>query len=430
MTNDKCKITNVKFKLSYESFIAFRYLTARRRQTAVSVITAIAVAGITLGVAALIVAQALITGFRSDVQEKILQGTAHLNLLREDNGGIEGYEDLTKRVSQIEGVRAASATIYTPVLLGAGNNQEQAWLKGVDMSASREANEIFSTIVEGDPSLLTSSVEAESDSGESLEGIIVGQQLSRLLGIGLNSIVTAISIQSRLTPAGLQARPRHTKFRVVGIFASGFYEYDAKWAYIALKAAQSLSGSGPKAIQMKVDDIYAAGEIGERVRQVAGEGFITASWQELNSPLFAALQLQHRMIIIFFSLLIAIAALNIITTLTMTVIEKNKDIAILRAQGATPRAIRRIFILQGAIIGVVGALSGLALGLAVCWIANKYRLVSIPAEVYAVSHVTLQVRAIDCFAFALLAIVICLLATLYPARTASRLTPVEGLRYE
>jgi lipoprotein-releasing system permease protein len=150
----------------------------------------------------------------------------------------------------------------------------------------------------------------------------------------------------------------------------------------------------------------------------------------LNSPLFAALQLQHRMIIIFFSLLIAIAALNIITTLTMTVIEKNKDIAILRAQGATPRAIRRIFILQGAIIGVVGALSGLALGLAVCWIANKYRLVSIPAEVYAVSHVTLQVRAIDCFAFALLAIVICLLATLYPARTASRLTPVEGLRYE
>jgi lipoprotein-releasing system permease protein len=418
--------------MSYESFIAFRYLTARRRQTAVSVITFIAVTGITLGVAALLVAQALITGFRSDVQEKLLQGTAHLNLLKEDNGGIEGYEDLTKRASRIDGVRTAAATIYTEALLSAGNNQEQAILKGVDLSARHEANEVFSTIVEGDPSLLTAGAESESDSSESLEGIIVGKQLSRMLGIQLNSIVTAISLQKRLTPAGLQARLRETKFRVVGIFASGFYEYDSKWAYIDLKAAQGLSGGGQtaKVIQMKVEDIYAVGEIGERVRQMAGPGFVTTNWQELNSPLFAALQLQHSMIITFFALLIAIAALNIFTTLTMMVIEKNKDISILRAQGATPRAIRRIFILQGTIIGVIGAGSGLALGLAVCWVANKYRLVSIPAEIYAVSHVTLQVRAIDCVAVAVLAIVICLLATLYPSRIASRLTPVEGLRYE
>jgi lipoprotein-releasing system permease protein len=418
--------------LSYESFIAFRYLTARRRQTAVSVITAIAVAGITLGVAALIVAQALITGFRSDLQEKILQGTAHLNLLREDNGGIENYENLINSVSQVEGVRTASATTYTPVLLSAGNNQEHAILKGFDMSATHKANEVFSTIIEGDPSLLTSGDENQNDSDEPIEGIIVGRHLSTTLGIKLNSIVTAISAQSRLTPAGLQVRPRYTKFRVVGIFASGLYSYDLNWAYITLKAAQSLSGSDQtaKVIEMKVGDIYAVGEIGERVRRVAGEGFVTTNWQELNSGLFAALQLQHLMIIIFFALLIAIAALNIITTLTMMVIEKNKDIAILRAQGATPRAIRRIFILQGAIIGLIGAGLGLALGLAVCWTANKYRLISIPAEIYAVSHVTLKVRAIDCVAVAVLAIVICLLATLYPSRTASRLTPVEGLRYE
>jgi lipoprotein-releasing system permease protein len=418
--------------LSYESFIAFRYLTARRRQTAVSVITAIAVAGITLGVAALIVAQALITGFRSDLQEKILQGTAHLNLLREDNGGIEGYKNLINRIRQIQGVRAASATIYAPVLLSTGNNQEMAILKGVDLGAAHEANEVFSTIIEGDPSLLTSGDETQSGSDESIDGVIVGRHLSTTLGLKLNSIVTAISAQSRLTPAGLQIRPRETKFRVVGIFASGLYSYDAMWGYISLKAAQSLSGSSQtaKVIEMKVDDIYAVGEIGERVRRLAGDGFMTTNWQELNRPLFAALKLQHLMIIIFFALLIAIAALNIITTLTMMVIEKNKDIAILRAQGAAPRAIRRIFILQGAIIGVVGAGLGLALGLAVCWIANKYRLISIPAEIYSVSHVTLQVRAIDCIGIALLAIVICLLATLYPSRTASRLTPVEGLRYE
>jgi lipoprotein-releasing system permease protein len=418
--------------MSYESFIAFRYLTARRRQTAVSVITAIAVAGISLGVAALIVAQALITGFRSDVQDKILRGTAHLNLLREDNGGIADYDDLIKRISQVDGVREAIATIYTPVLLSFGNIQEQAYLKSVDMNSAPGANEVVSTIVEGDPSLLRSGDAIQNDADEPIEGVIVGDELARAMGIGLNSLVTAVSAQSRLTPAGLQPRPRYTKFRVVGIFSSGLYSYDRNWAYIDLKSAQSLNGIGrtAKVIEMKVRDIYAVGEIGEKVRLVAGQGFITTNWQELNSGLFAALQLQHRMIIIFFSLLIAIAALNIITTLTMTVIEKNKDIAILRAQGATPRAIRKIFIFQGAIIGVIGAGSGLALGLAVCWIANAYRLISIPAETYAVSHVTLKVHAIDCIAVAVLAIVICLLATLYPSRTASRLTPVEGLRYE
>jgi lipoprotein-releasing system permease protein len=430
----KSHISNHKYQIfvSYQSFIAFRYLTARRRQTAVSVITAIAVAGITLGVAALLVAQALITGFRSDVQEKVLQGTAHLNLLKEDNSGIEDYRNLVKRISDIAGIRTASATFYTPVLMTAGSRMEQAILKGVDMNAGQEANEVFSTTIAGDPSLLTSGDERQSDSEEPTGGIIIGQQLARNLGVGINNFVTAISAQERLTPAGLQTRPRYTRFRVVGIFSYGFYLYDATWAYIALTAAQRLSGSNQTAniIQMKVDDIYAVGEIGEKVRQVAGPGFITTNWQELNRPLFAALQLQHRMIIIFFALLIAIAALNIITTLTMMVIEKHKDIAILRAQGATPRAIRGIFLLQGAIIGVIGAGLGLALGLAVCWIANEYRLISIPAEIYSVSYVTLKVRVLDCTWVALMAILICLLATIYPSRTASRLTPVEGLRYE
>ncbi len=405
-------------------------------------ITAIAVTGITVGVAALIVAQALITGFRSDVQDKILQGTAHLNLLREDNSGIENYRELIKRVSKVPGVRAASATIYAPVLLSIGDRQEQAILKGVDPNATHEANEVFSTVIEGDPSLLAlgsgkqpsdqSDAEARANSEESSQGIIIGQQLSRALGVNINDTVTAISAQSRLTPAGLQPRPRYTRFRVIGIFASGLYEYDSKWGYISLAAAQNLVGSGLTAgvIQMKVSDIYSVGEIGERVRQAAGPGFMTTNWQELNRPLFAALQLQHRLIIIFFALLIVIAALNIITTLTMMVIEKQRDIAILRALGATPRAIRRIFMLQGGIIGAVGAGLGLALGLAICWIANAFRLISIPAEIYSVSHVTLKVRAVDCIAVVTLAIVICLLATLYPSRTASRLTPVEGLRYE
>jgi lipoprotein-releasing system permease protein len=310
----------------------------------------------------------------------------------------------------------------------------------VDLDAPREASEVFSTVIEGDPKQLKPSREqrrppqpAEEDqTEETVEGIIIGRQLARTLGLQINNVVTAISAQSRLTPAGLQPRPRYTRFRVAGVFSSGLYEYDAKWAYISLAAAQRVSGSGDAAgvIQVKVADIYAVGEIGERVRAVAGPGFVTNNWQELNRPLFAALRLQHRMVIVFFALLIAIAALNIITTLTMMVIEKHRDIAILRAQGSTPQSIWRIFMLQGFVIGLIGATLGLLLGLGLSWIANRYRLVSIPAEIYSVSYVTLKVRLIDCAWVTILAIVICLLATIYPARTASKLTPVEALRYE
>jgi lipoprotein-releasing system permease protein len=242
--------------------------------------------------------------------------------------------------------------------------------------------------------------------------------------------VTVISAEPRLTPLGLA--PRYTRFRVIGIFASGLYEYDSKWAYVSLSAAQRLSGSGDAAavIQMKVDDIYQVQEVGERVRAAAGAGFMTTTWQELNRPLFAALRLQQRVIVVFFVLLIAIAALNIITTLTMMVIEKHRDIAILRVQGATPQSIMRIFMLQGTIIGLFGALLGVGLGLSVSWAANTYQWVSIPAEFYSISHLALRLRPLDCLSVALLAVGISFLATLYPARAASHLMPVEALRYE
>jgi lipoprotein-releasing system permease protein len=425
--------------MPYELFIALRYLRARRRQAAVSVITAIAVAGITLGVAALVIAQALITGFRADVQDKILRGTAHINLLKRDGGVVENYRDLVERVRTAPGVSEASATIYAEVLLSAQRHQEYAVLKGVDLNSPREAKEVFSTVIEGDPTRLNPAPpnqppdqSQEEPEEQALEGIILGKELAKSMKLRVNDVVTAISAQTRLTPVGLQPRPRYTRFRVVGIFSLGLYEYDAKWGYIALPAAQSVKVSGDAAemIQMKVADIYAVKEIGERVRAIAGQDFETKDWQELNHPLFAALQLQHRVVYVFFALLIAIAALNIITTLTMMVIEKNRDIGILRAQGSTPRSIRRIFMLQGLVIGLIGAASGLLLGIGLSWLANHYQLISIPADVYAVSHVTLKVKSIDCVRVAVLAVIICLLATIYPARTAARLMPVEALRHE
>lgn len=419
--------------MAYELFIALRYLRARRQQTAVSVITAIAVVGITVGVAALIVAQAMIHGFRTDVQEKILAGTDHLNLLKENNSGIESYKELTEQIRRIPGVVEASATIYAPVLLVANGSQEQAVLKGLD-TADGATSELSSMTIEGANRLPipVEELSAESDEEPPIEEIIIGQQLARALGVKLEDQVTAVSAVTRLTPAGLQPRPRYTKFVVAGIFSSGWYQYDSKWAYITLPTAQRLTGNGDTAgvIRMKVKDVDRVNELSARILNLAGSGFITTDWQELNRPLFAALQLQHRVIIIFFALLIVIAALNIITTFTMMVIEKQRDIAVLRAQGATPQNIRLIFLLQGLMIGVAGAGLGLILGTLASAIANHYQLISIPAEIYSISHVTLKLQAWDCIWVSILALAISLLATIYPANSAAKLVPAEVLRHD
>jgi lipoprotein-releasing system permease protein len=424
--------------MSWELFVALRYLRARRRQTAVSVITVIAIAGIAVGVAALILAQALARGFREEVQEKILSGTAHLNLLRSNNSSMENYRELTAIIQKMPGIRSASATIYTPVILSSGERQEQAVLKGIDLQ-SDAVTELSGNLTEGSLADLRVEGDAtqslESKSALRLPGIIAGSELARVLGLRRGDTVSVFSGRTRLTPWG--TAPQSSQFRVAGIFSSGLYEYDSRWLYVALPEAQQLTGDGDAArvIQMKADDIYAVKELSEKVRaelQQAGQGqsLITTTWQELNRPLFTALQLQQRVVVFFFLLLIILAALNVITSLMMMVMEKTRDIAILRAQGATVQSIRRIFVAQGIMIGLIGSLLGITIGLLSGWIINKYRLIAIPAEIYSLEYITLRIRAYDIILIAGVALLISFLATIYPARSAAQIIPVEALRHE
>ncbi|MBI3950012.1 MAG: ABC transporter permease [Acidobacteria bacterium] len=406
----------------FEIFVASRYLRAKRKQAVIAVITTIAVLGIAAGVAVLVIALALVTGFNEDIQNKLLGGTAHLNLMRSDGEGIPDYREMAQQLMRVPGVKAAAATTYFNVVLS-GANQAGAIIKGIDLSAAREANEIYATIIEGDVASL-----AIKEPGE--EGIILGKVIANELNLKPGDYVNLISPQGRLTPFGLS--PRQQRFRVRGIFQSGLYEYDSTWAYTSLEAAQHLMGLGDEAtlIQMKVADIYEVKEITQRVLNAVGPGYTTTDWQELNKPVFAALQIQRLVVVIVLTLMIFIAALNIITTLTMMVVEKTRDISILMAMGATSRSIMRIFMLQGMMVGAIGTALGLMVGIVACLAADKYHLIQLPETIFSIAYAPFHVRVRDTLVVALIAMGISFLATIHPARQASRLDPVEGLRYE
>jgi lipoprotein-releasing system permease protein len=403
-------------------FVASRYLRAKRKQAVIAVITTIAVLGIAAGVAVLVIALALVNGFNEDIQGKLLGGTAHLNLLRSDGEGIADYRELTQQLMRVPGVTAAAATTYFNVVLSS-TYQAGAIIKGVDLSAPRQANEIYNTIIEGQVERL-----ASREPGE--EGIILGKALAQELNLRPGDYVTVISPQGRLTPFGLS--PRQRRFRVTGLFQSGLYEYDSTWAYTSLDAVQQLMGLNDEAtlVQMKVSDIYNVKQIAQRVLNAVGPGYTTTDWQELNKPVFAALQIQRLVVVIVLTLMIFIAALNIITTLIMMVVEKTRDISILMAMGATPRAIMRIFMLQGVMVGAIGTGLGLLLGVVACLVADKYRLIQLPETIFSISYAPFHVRVRDALIVSLIALSISFLATIYPARQAARLNPVEGLRYE
>lgn len=407
--------------MPYEFFIALRYLRAGRRNAVLSTITLISVLGIAVGVWALVVVLAFQTGMEQEIQSRILAATSHLNLLRENDAPFADTKSLITLAEGVAGVKAASATVYVEVLLSSPERSRAAVLKAVDLGARPEANEVHQTIIEG-------SVESLGRGDES--GVILGRELAREMGVKVGEVINAISPEGRLTPAGLA--PRQKTFLVTGIFESGLYDYDANWGYISMESASELLMVAEPAgvIQMKVDNIYRVKQIAAEVLARCGPGYKTTDWQQLNRSVFAALNLQRLGFFVGIALIILVASLNIITTLIMMVVEKTRDVAVLISMGATSRSVLLIFMVYGLVIGLVGMLLGGVSGVVTCSIANTYKLIHLDPKIYSISYVPFRIVTLDVLIVTVTTAAISFLATIYPAYRASKLIPVEGLRYE
>jgi lipoprotein-releasing system permease protein len=449
--------------MRFELFVASRYLRAKRRQAVIGVITGISIAGVAAGVASLVVALAINNGFRQDLQDRLLGSTSHINLLRVQSDGITDWRALMERLAKEPHIVAAAPAIYEQVLISRGPRARGAVLKGMIPGEERKVSDLLKTVTIGSAGALEESTESvggglrsgtppATNAGEGaratpitqsptdLQGvenriaamppIILGKDMADELGANLGSIVLVTSPQGELTPFGMV--PKYDRFRVAGIFNSGFYDYDSSWAFTRLSDAQRLFGLGNlvSVIQFKVDDIYQADRIAKQLEQAAGKGFMTTNWMEQNKPLFRALRLERLVTFITIGLIVFVAALNILISLTMMVMEKTRDIAVLVSMGTRKSQVRRIFVAQGVLIGVVGTAIGLVLGYALSWAGGHYHLLSLAPEVYSIDYVPFAPRAMDGVLVALVAIGISLIATVYPSWSAARILPAEALRYE
>jgi lipoprotein-releasing system permease protein len=436
---------NVHDTLRFELFIAARYLRAKRRQAVIGVITAISIIGVAAGVASLIVALSINNGFRQDLQERLLGSTSHVSLLRVQNDGMPNYKQLVENLKTQPNVVNAAPAMYEEVLVSRGARAKGAILKGVIPSYERNVSELLQMIKVGSDERLNETAPAATTGDQladpaSLAGakerfaqlppIILGKTMADDLGATVGSVVLVTSPQGELTPFGIV--PKYVRFKVVGVFQSGFYDYDTAWAITSLRAAQQLFGQGDIAtiLEFKINDIYKAREVAQELEKAAGKGFMSTNWMEQNQALFRALRLERVVTFITIGLIVFVAALNILISLIMMVMEKTKDIAVLVSIGAKKRQVRNIFVAQGMLIGVIGTVIGLVLGYSLAWAGGHYKLVSLSAEVYSIDYVPFAPRIIDGVVVAAVSLAISLLATLYPSHSATKVLPAEALRYE
>ena len=405
--------------MRFELFIALRYLLARRRQAFISVISLISTIGVGVGVIALIVALAMMTGIQGELRDRILGSTAHIYVQKDI--GIEDYRAEVRSLLKVPGVVGAAPAIMGKALISSENGNGFITLKGIDPQLEPNVTDIGRTMQSG-------SVGGVEASDGALPGILIGQQLANVLRVKVGDTVNLLTPQGRLSPFGML--PRNWPTRIAGIFSLGLQEFDAEWGFVSLAYAMRLRGSDQvEMIQLRVDDINASPEIADRVEGL-GESYIADDWSDLNAALFSALGLEKIGMSIAIGLIMMVAALQIVASLILLVMEKSRDIGILKTMGTSPGRISVIFMMQGTIIGLVGTIIGAFVAVVLCWVLTEYRLVSIPQDVYQVAYVPFIVEAQDFATVVVSAIVICFLATIYPSRQAAKLDPVQALRFE
>lgn len=409
--------------MAFETFVARRYLRAKRKHRFVSAVTAISVVGVATGVMALIVAMAINNGVQQEMRNQLLGTTSHVYLLEKQRGfGIEDWQSYLERFRNLEHVEAMAPALFAQVMISGAINGRGAVLKGVDPQAEVRVSDLLRDLKEG-------SVEG-LERPDGLPGIILGDRMAQEIGARLNSVVKVINPQGEMTPFGPVSGEK--RFQVTGIFHTGFYDYDSTWAFAALKSVQGALSLGDviNAIEFRLDNLDLADEMAVKLEELSGPELDAMSWKERNQPLFNALEIEKFVTAFIIGLIMLVAALNILIALVMMVMEKNKDIAILMSLGARRAQIRKIFMWQGLLIGATGTTLGLVVGHALCWLCDRYRLVPLEAAVYGLSYVPFAPRVWDGVAVAIAAMGISYLITIYPSNAASRVVPVEVLRYE
>jgi lipoprotein-releasing system permease protein len=407
--------------VSFELFIALRYLLASRQQSSISRVSLFSTIGVAVGVIALVVALALMTGLQGELRNRILGSQAHIYVWK--TGSLVDYESEVAQLRAVPGVAGAGPAILGKAIVSSDRTSAFITLKGVDPVLEGQVTDIERTLTQG-------SLEGLTDHGEDdRPGILLGHDLAQQLGVTVGDEITLITPGGSLSPMGLM--PRNRRVKVVGVFQLGLYEYDSAFGFVTLDFARRLfSKEAPDLIQLRVDDIWAAAGIARSLPERLGPEYIAEDWSELNRSLFSALWLEKMAISITIGLIVMVGALNIISSLILLVRQKSRDIAILKTMGTSSVRVMTIFMMQGLVIGVVGTTVGGLCGLGLCWVLDAYELIQIPMDVYQVSHVPFIVQPLDFLVVVVATIAICFLATIYPSRQASRLDPVQALRFE
>lgn len=402
--------------------VARRYLRSPNKPAVLRLVTLLAVVGVAAGVATLVIALSMNSGFRSTLQDRLLGVTAHVNLSRPGSEGLSDYTALAERLSHTPGVRAVTPAIYITVLLSSGGHAQGVVIKGIDPALESKRNEALQRVVEGSADF--------TPDRDGFDGVVIGKILANQLELRVGDYVTLTSPSGRLTPFGLV--PRTRRFRIAGIFDSGFYDYDANWGFVTLAAGQNLAGVGDvvSVLEFRIADVDRAEEMARTLIREAGPGFMATTWMDENRALFRALRLEKLVTALFIGLITFVAGLNILVVLAMTVSDRAHDISVLMAMGARRDQVRNIFVLLGLSVGALGTGAGLAAGYLIAWAAGTYRLIPLDPQVYSVPFVPFQPNAMDALWIAAAALAISVASTLVPARSAARIRPVEILRYE